>query len=272
MTDLPILIAARAAIVAFAIIAAILLALSLASAFVKQKPAHPGDVIGRAIAAAIIFAIPLGIAAFGGLIASTMLLAIGAPPITYAFIAPSALVSFRAAVEHPGHGMEGCTKLFGLIASGYAIIWCGVSFAATGGLASIQSDAASLRWLQPPLAALPFALISLRMVDRKKRTAWLFVGTWAFVGAVMALCFFPIERGFAEALLRGHDWLRFPLAGILIVAVLSLVRLLMYARLKPDIRKVRIRDLRSSTRILALIMAAMGLSWAAARTLVTALV
>lgn len=271
MTELPILIAARAAVITFAVLAAILLAMSLVSAFHK-KPAHPGDVIGRVIAASIVFAIPLGIAAFGGLVASTVLLGIGAPAMTYAFIAPAALVSFRAAVKHPGHGMEGCTKLFGLLASGYALVWCGVSFAAARGLASLQSDAASLRWLQPPLAALPFALTVLKLTDRKKRGAWLFIGTWVFVAAVMALCFFPVERGFAEALLPENDWLRFPLAGIAIVLFLSLVRLLLYVRLKPNIRRVRIRDLRTSTRILALIMATMGLSWAAARTLVTALV
>src|SRR5688500_19327018 len=114
---------------------AMLLVMSVVSAFHK-KPAHAGDVIGRVFGAAIIFSIPLGIAAFGGLIASTVLLGIGAPAITYAFIGPAALVCFGAAVRHPGLGMDGCTQMFGLVASGSALIWCGVSLAATGGLAS----------------------------------------------------------------------------------------------------------------------------------------
>lgn len=271
MIDQPILIASRAAIITFAVIAAVLLVLSLIGA-VRKKPDHAGDIIARVLGASIVLAIPLGIAALGGLFASAVLLGVGAPAMTYGFIALASLVSFRAAVKLPGREMEGCTKLFGLVASGYALVWCGVSFAATGGLESLESDTLSLRWLQPPLAALPFALTVLKLTDSKKRTAWLFIGSWAFVAAVMALCFFPIERGFAEALLPESDWLRFPLAGIAIVAVLSLVRLALYWRLKPNIRRVRIRDLRTSTRILALIMAAMGLSWAAARTVVTALV
>lgn len=269
--DQPILIASRAAIITFAVLAAVLLVLSLIGA-VRKKPDHAGDIIGRVIGASIVLAIPLGIAAVGGLIASAVLLGVGAPPMTYAFIGLASLVSFRAAVKHPGHGMEGCTKLFGLVAGGYAMIWSGVSFATTGGLDSLESDTLSLRWLQPPLAALPFALAVLKLTDSKKRTAWLSIGSWVFVAAVMALCFFPIERGFARAVLPAIDWLRFPLAGIAIVAILALVRLALYWRLKPSIRRVRIRDLRTSTRILALIMAAMGLSWAAARALVTALV
>lgn len=271
MIDQPILIASRAAIITMGLLAAILLVMSVVSAFHK-KPAQAGDIIGRVIGASVVFAIPLGIAAFGGLIASAVLLGVGAPPMTYGFIGLASLVSFRAAVKLPGREMEGCTKLFGLVASGYALIWSGVSFAATGGLDSLEADTLSLRWLQPPLAALPFALVVLKLTDSKKRTAWLFIGSWVFVAAVMALCFYPVERGFARAVLPGIDWLRFPLAGIAIVAILSLVRLLLYWRLKPNIRRVRIRDLRTSTRILATIMAAMGLSWAVARTLVTALV
>lgn len=271
MIEKPILIASQAAIITMGLLAAILLVMSVLSAFHK-KPSHAGDIVGRVIAASIVFAIPLGFAALGGLIASAMLLGIGAPAMTYPFIGLAALVSFRASAKHPGHGMEGCTKIFGLIASGYALIWSGVSFAATGGLDSLEASALSLRWLQPPLAALPFALTVLKLTDAKKRSAWLFVGGWVFVAAIMALCFFPIERGFADVALPESDWLRFPLAGIAIVAVMSLVRLLLYSRLKPSIRRTRIRDLRSSTRILATIMAAMGLSWAAARALVGSLV
>lgn len=268
MMDQAILVASRAAVICFSVIAAVLLVLALIAA-VTKKSDLAGNIVARVLGASIIFAIPLGIAVAGGLIASLVLMGIGAPPMTYAFIAPAALVSFRAAVKHPGHGMEGCTKMFGLVASGYALVWSGVSFAATGGLEALELDP---RWLQPPLAALPFAIVGLNVTDRKKRTAWLFIGGWAFVAAIMALCFFPIERGFADVVLPESDWLRFPLAGIAIVAILSLIRLLFYWRLQPNIRRVRIRDLRSNTRILATIMAAMGLSWAAARALVGALV
>lgn len=77
---------------------------------------------------------------------------IGAPAVTYVFILFAALVSFLAAVKHPDHGMEGCTKIVGLIWSGCAIIWSAVSFEAVGGLRTFEADAMSLRFFQPPLA------------------------------------------------------------------------------------------------------------------------
>lgn len=271
MIDQPILIASRAAIITMGLLAAILLVMSVVSAFHK-KPAHAGDIVGRVIGASIVFAIPLGIAAAGGLLASAVLVGVGAPAMTYPFIGLAALVSFRAAVKHSSYGMEGCTKLFGLVASGYALVWSGVSFVATGGLDALESGALDPRWLHPPLAALPFALTVLKLTDSKKRSAWLFIGWWVFVAALMSLCFFPIERGFARAVLPESDWLRFPLFGIGIVAVLTLVRLLLYTRLKPSIRRIRVRDLRSSTQILAMVFAVMGLFWAAARALTAALV
>jgi hypothetical protein len=207
-----------------------------------------------------------------GAIGSAVLLGVGAPPMTYGFIALLALVSFRAAVKHPGRGMDGCTKLFGLIASGYALVWCAVSFIAVGGMDSLESDALSLRWVQPLLAALPFALLHLKLTNARKRTLWLLLGSWAFIAAVMALCFFPIESGFGQGWLPRSDWLRFPLTGLAIIAILSLIRLAFYWRLKPSIRRTRIRDWRSTSLLLAAIMASFGLSWAIARALIDALV
>lgn len=88
----------------------------------------------------------------------------------------------------------------------------------------------------------------------------------------MALCFFPVERGLASALLPRSDWLGFPLAGLAVVAVLTLLRLAFIARAEPNVRRQRKRSLRSNIRILAAICVAMALSWAAARALVGALV
>ena len=220
------------------------------------------------LGAAIIFSIPLSIAAFFGAIASAVLLAISAPPITYLFILFAALMSFRGAVKHPGYGMEGCVKMFGLVASGYAIIWTIVSFDATGGLRSFEADAVSLRWLQPPLAALPFALLVMRLAGKAKRTAWFFIGSMVFVSAWMALIFFPVENGFASRILPANDWLRFPIAALAVAAVLTLVRLFFVLRAKPNVRRSRLRDLKTNSRIYALIMVAFGFAWAAARTVI----
>ena len=261
----------RAVVVAAAVLVAIFSVLSITSA-IKKRPDHVGDLVGRVFGAAIIFSIPLAVAVPVGVVASGLLVAVGAPAITYIFIAFAALVSFRAAVKHSSAGMEGCTKIIGLIWSGYAFIWSIVSFDATGGLQSLEADALSLRWLQPPLAALPFALMVLKLSDGKKRNAWLFLGFLAFLSAIMALCFFPVERGFAADLLPRSDWLRFPLAALALAALLFLIRLAFVARTKPNIRRVRLRDLRNNMKILAALMVAMGVSWAAARTLIGALV
>ena len=268
---LPILIATWAVTVTVCVMAAMFALMSLTSAF-KRRPAHLGDLVGRAIGATIIFAIPLAVAVPVGLLASALLIGVGAPPITYLFVLLAALVSFRAATRHSSAGMEGCNKAFGLIWSGYAIAWCGASFHLTGGLQSFEADAVSLRWLQPPLAALPFALLVVKLSTPRKRNAWLLLGFWACIAAMMALCFYPVERGFAAAVLPESDWLRFPLVGLALVALFSLIRLGFVLRAKPNVRRSRLRDLRSNGRILAGIFVAMGLSWAAARAVVGALV
>jgi hypothetical protein len=262
------LIAVRAVIGSLALLTAVLAILSIASRL-SQKPDH-GNINGRVVGAAIIFSIPLAIAAFFGTVASAMLLAVDAPPPTYLFTAVAALVSFRAAVKHPGHGMEGCTKMFGLVASGYAFVWSIVSFEATGGVGAINTGAASARWIQPLVAALPFALLVLKLTDRKKRSLWLLTGALVFVAAAMALAFFPIENGFAAAILPRSDWLRFPLAGVAVALLLSLIPLTAALRANPNVRRVRLRDTRKNIRMMAAIMAAMGLSWAVARTIVDA--
>ena len=241
--------------------------LSIIGAF-KKRPDHLADIVGRVLVAAAIAAVPLSFAAFAGALVSALLLAVGAPPITYAFVLFASLMSFRAAVRHPSHGMDGCTKTFALIASGYAIAWAIVSFEATGGLTAFEADAISLRWLQPPLAALPFATLILRLSGKKKRSGWLFMGAMVFLSAWMSVLFFPIENGYAEGLLPDSDWLRFPLAALAVTAVLGLIRLSFVLRAPPSVRRVRLRDFNKNSRIFALIMIAFGLAWATARAVV----
>ena len=87
----------------------------------------------------------------------------------------------------------------------------------------------------------------------------------------MALAFFPIENGLAASILPRSDWLRFPLAGVAIALVLSLVPLSFALRASPNVRRTRLRDLRRKTAVLVAVMLAMGLSWALARAIVGAL-
>ena len=268
---LPVLIAVRALIWSTAVLLLVLTLMSIAHA-ISKRSFNLGDLVGRVIGAALIFGVPLGIAAFAGIIPSALMLVVAAPPITYLFTALASLVTFRAAVRHPGGGMEGCTKLFGLIWSSYAFVWSAVSFEATGGFQSFEADALSLRWLQPPLAALPFALTILRLSGKNKRTLWLFVGTWVFVAACMAVMFFPVERGFASALLPDSDWLRFPQFALGVAAAIFLFRTLLIYRRKPELRRMRMRDLRRDSRLFASILLVMGLAWAGAKATLGALV
>lgn len=262
------LVAVRAAIGTFALLVAALAVLSIPGAL-KRKPGG-ARIVGRVLGAALILSFPLGIAAFCGTIASALLLAIGAPAPTYLFTGAGALVSFRAAVKHPGDGMHGCTKMFGLVASAYAFIWSLVSFEATGGVGALSAGGVDARWIEPLVAALPFALLVLRLTDRKKRNLWLFTGFFVFVAAVMALAFFPVENGFAASILPRSDWLRFPLSGAAVALLLSLVPLTFALRAKANARSARLRDWRRNSRMMAAIMVAMGLSWAAARAIVGA--
>jgi hypothetical protein len=261
-------IAFRAVVGSLALLTAVLAVMSIASA--RTKKSDLGNMVGRVFGAAIIFSIPLGIAAFFGTIASALLIAVESRPPTYLFTAVAALVSFRAAVKHSSYGMDGCTKMFGLVASGYALVWSLVSFDATGGVGAIDTGAVSARWIQPLVAALPFALLLLRLTDKKKRNWWLFTGVFVFIAAVMALAFFPIENGFAASIMPRSDWLRFPLTGVAVALLLSLVPLTFALRAKPNVRRVRLRDARRNIPNMAAIMAAMGLSWAVARTIVGA--
>lgn len=222
------------------------------------------------VGGAVIFGMPLAIAAFASVLVLPVLIAAGFPAIGFVFIALAALIFLRASLKLPGREMEGCTKIVGVIWSLYAIVWSLVSFHALGGMAAI--DDGGLDWLKPPLAALPLAITTVLMTDAKRRSAWQFINFWVVVGAIMALAFYPVERGFLAAVLPRNDWLRFPLMGLLIVAVVTLLRLATYVKLKPNVRRIRMRDLRNSSRILATVFVLMGLAWALASALVAVLV
>jgi hypothetical protein len=221
-------------------------------------------VIARTFGAALLFTIPLAVAVPVGVIASALLIGVGTPPIVYVFTGLAALISFSVAVRHPSQGMEGCNKIFGLLWSGYAVLWSAVSFEATGGFGLAGSNVIILHLLQPPLAALPFALAVLKVTDKKKRGAWPFLGFWVFLSAMMALCFFPVERGFAGSLLPQSDWLKFPTAGLAIVLIATGIRILLTLKKGPR----KLRTMGKNARILAAVFILMGLSWAAARALI----
>lgn len=261
--SLPYLIMTRAGLGSL-IVVSIFVAISWLAGLLNRKAGNR-DLLGAAIGGAMIFGVPGGIAIFAGLLASAFLVAIGAPPPTYLFLLGLAALSLRAAAKHPGNGMEGCTKIIGVVWSGYAIIWSLVSFEATGGVAALQAGDIDPLWVQPLISALPFALLALRVADRKKRSLWLFLGTLVVLSAVAAVVFLPVERGFAEQLLPASDWLRFPLAGLAVAAAFTLTRIVIAWNNKPNIRRIRLRDLRFSTRILATLFLLLGLSWATAR-------
>jgi hypothetical protein len=242
------------------------LAISAVASLIKHGAGKRPNVIGGLIVGALLLGIPLAVAVFVGFLASALLIAADVPPPTYIFILFLASIAFRAAVKHRGAGMEGCsTKLFGLMWSGYAMIWSIVSFEATGGLRALRTGEISMQWLLPAVTALPFALFTLTVAERKKRTLWLFLGVMAIMSAGTALIFLPIENGFLQRLLPASDWLRFPLAGLTVGALWTLVRMAIAWDSNPRVRRVRIRDLKTSTRVMLTLFLLLGLGWAAAR-------
>jgi len=230
----------------------------------KRQPAALSNLLG----AGLVMLVPLGVAVPLAALGDAGLRAVEAPPLTYIFISLAGLAGLAGALKANGYGMDGCTKMIGIFAGLYIAVWGIVAFRFAGGLERLEVDAASLAWLKPPLAALPFALLLTRLSNARERTLRRFAGALLILSAFTALCYFPIEAGFAAAWLPASDWLRFPLAGLAVGAALSLVQLLSLIGGSPQIRARRARAMPRQTLAFALIVAPTGLTWALARALV----
>jgi hypothetical protein len=252
------------ALLAGGITVVLLLLVVLAGALIgRSRSDRPGapilkNLLGTALIMLVPFAAAVPLAALGG----AALRATGAAPLVYLFIALAGLSGLIAAIRANGYGMEGCTKGIGIFAGLYTAVWGVVAFAGAGG----PEPGLGLAWLKPPLAALPFALAFTAMAGRK-RTNWTFPLAWATFMAFMAVCYLPIEAGVGAGLLPGSDWLRFPLAGLAIGAILSAVQLLALVGGSKAVRAKRLRAMPRQTLLFALLVAPTGLAWAAARAL-----
>jgi hypothetical protein len=261
--DVPIFIALAAGGLALAAIEAVMTAGAVRSGGRKVGSSPPRGLVGNMIGTTIVLAIPLGVAACVSIPISALLIAAGTPPIAYPFVSLAGLAGLRAALEHPSGGMEGCNRIIGTLASAYAIAWGGVAWWATGGPAALPADLAALRPLQPPLAALPVALLVTRLAGRK-RTLFLFLGTLAFFSAYLALGLFPIQAGFAAAWLPRSDWLRFPLAAVAEAAVIAAIPFALKLAVEKRRRLRVLRRLPRGALLVAAVAAPIGLAWAAA--------
>jgi hypothetical protein len=219
---------------------------------------------------AVVIGVPAGVMTLAGLSAAALLVAAEAPAITYPFVAPAGVVALIAAQRVKGDGMEGCNRMLGTVAGVYILAWSGFAFVLTGGPAALPQELASLRVLQPPLAALPFAAF-VATLTRKERRAKVVVGTFLLFTAYAALIFFPVESGFAAAWPPRSDWLRFPLAGAAVALVPLLLKLAAVPGKTPLKRARERRDAARTAVPLLLAAAATGLAWAAARALLRAL-
>ncbi|MGZ8362028.1 MAG: hypothetical protein ACXWUX_16035 [Allosphingosinicella sp.] len=235
----------------------------------KPKGTTALSVVGGSLGGIVILGIPTGIVTFIGIVALAILVTLDIPPIAYLFLSLAGLVMFDAALRAPSGGMEGCNKMVGLFGSVYLVICGGVAFWMTGGSEVWRAELASLRWLQPVIAALPFAT-AVALLGNKDQVR-LFLGFLGCLAAPFALVFFPVEDGFAAAWLPRTEWLRFPLAGAGTGAVLGLLHL--FTALRTQRHQVRARDVRRLVNtgiIYALVGMLAGLVWAAARAFVTA--
>lgn len=230
----------------------------------RRKGKRAGSLFADLMGTLIVLSVPLAavvpLSALGG----AALRAAGTSPLVYLFVALAGLAGLGMAVRAPGQGMEGCSKLIGLFASLHLAVWGAVMFLAAGGPAHMFDPAAGLGWLKPPLAALPFAL-AVTALAKSKRTRWTFPTAWAVFMLVLALFYFPIEAGLGAAFLPASDWLRFPLAGLAIGALLSAVQLLGLVGGSATMRARRARAMPRQTLLFAVLVAPTGLAWAVAR-------
>jgi MFS family permease len=264
---LPVVIALWSGVICLAIVVAVPTAGAIYGRIWGKPEERVRNLTGNVLAGAAVFAIPCAIAAVVAMVAGRALLALGAPPIVHPFVSLAGVVWLAVALRAPSHDMHGCTKLIGLIWSCYAIVWGMVAFHFTGGLAQLAAWDSSPLWLTPFLAALPFALLATRLKGDKP-TARTFPEFYGFFAAFSALCYFPVEAGLAAHWLPASDWLRFPLAGLVVGLLLALVPLL---RLIGGSATARVRRLRALLRGLLLgaaLVAPTGLAWAAARAII----
>lgn len=213
----------------------------------------------------IILAIPSAVATFVALFGTALIVAAGTPPLVYLFVSLAALAGFVSAFRSSSYGMDGCSRMIGLVAAAYVAVWGGVAFVLTGGPERLALDATNLAWLTPPLAALPFALILARLTG-SRRTRWTFPGAWIVFTAFMASIHLPVEAGLGARWLPASDWLRFPLAGLVAGLALSSIQLLGLVGINAAARALKVRAMPLQTLLFAVSIGSTGLAWAAART------
>lgn len=209
----------------------------------------------------VVIAIPFAFATFCALFGTSLLLAIGMPPLAFPFASLAALVALRGALKSSSYGMQGCSRMVGIVSATYVAVWGLVAFHFTGGLAAL--DATGLAWLTPPLAALPFAGFITGIAGRK-RTAWTFPGALIILSAVLALFYLPVEAGLGARWLPASDWLRFPLTGGAIGLLLTIPALWRALSLKAGARRRELKQLPRNGLLLVCILALTGLAWAGA--------
>jgi hypothetical protein len=269
MTDsLPFAIAAVTGLLTLALFGGVALVISLATA-IKGGSASVGEIAGRIFGVAAICLLPLGFVSIPGLLAAALVDGLGTPPIALPFVSVAGLAGLRGAKDAGSGEMAGCSRIIGMFVASYVAVWGAVAWWMSGGPATLDADLASLKWLQPPLAALPFSLALWRLAGRK-RTLWLLFGSLAIFSAWFAIWFFTVEAGFADRLLPAQPWLRFPLAGLATALFPVLLPLAGALHARGAARARRLRDLARNLGPIALVTLAMGFAWLGARAAVVA--
>jgi len=268
---MPIRVAVSAAALTLALLAGAGLLLGLAHLMRNERSVGVRRILGRILAAALLSLVPLALLSIAGLTAAALADLAGTPAIAFPFVSVAGIAGLRVAwTSRRGGEMGGCNRMIGLWIGTYVTAWGSAAWWAAGGAGTLGADVSSLRWLQPPLAASPLALLAWRLAGRK-RTAGLLLGFLLFLSAWLALWFFTVESGRAAALLPNSDWLRFPIAALGAALLLALLRLAKALQGRGPSRSRALRELPGQAMQCTAITLPMGFAWAAARTLVLAL-
>lgn len=271
VTDpLALVIAAWAGLLTLALMVGAALIIGAIGRLRKGSGGRTRDIPRRLAGVALISLVPLGFLSIAGFIAAALAEAAGTPPIAFPFVTIAGLAGLRAAKDAGSGEMGGCSRMIALFTACYVAVWGAVAWWLTGGFATLNGDLPRLRWLQPPLAALPFSVILWRL-SGKKRTLWLLLGSLVFLSAWFALWFFTVEARPVARLLPASDWLRFPLAGLAAIVPLALFPLAGALQTRGAARSRRLRETARRLVPLALLLLPVGLAWAGARALLSML-
>jgi hypothetical protein len=250
-----VVVAAYLALLAIALV--ILSAAPMVARLLGRKAKIPNP-LEAVFGVGLLFGLPAGLAAGMALLVTPLLVAMPLPLAGWLLIACLALHGFYSAGRQSSNDVQGCKKLFTLGFSGFGLCW------AISAIVLAEPPVGNMAsFLRPLLMALPLALFIGRFSRRNPVKQA--IGAGLVIAIFSAVAFLPVESGFAAAYLPSSDWLRFPVAGAVILSVCPILalplQLLFGSRAIKPARNIRMMA------ALAGVGGLFGLYWAITRLL-----